>query len=75
MLDDNPNRRPGWKPRRATVALLVVGAFVLAGVTCWIARINPWPTPGHVQDPGWFLTFVIVYFFGLYLVIERLLRK
>lgn len=62
----------GWKPSAFTVAVLIVAASGLSGLTCWLVGINPLPTTGHwSKDPGWFLTFALVYFFVLYLVIER----
>ena len=68
-------RDPGWKPSKVALVGLILAALALAGVTCWVAKINPLPTPGHVQDPGWFLTFALVYFFVLYFGIARLLRR
>ncbi len=71
-----PESDKGWKPSRAAMAGLILAALALAGGTCWLANINPLPTTGHwSKDPGWFLTFVLVYFFALYLIIERLQRR
>jgi hypothetical protein len=65
---------PGWKPNRGAVGFLIVGALALAGVTCWAFKINPLPSH-NVTDPGSFLTFALVYFFVLYFIVARLLRR
>jgi len=70
------NDDKGWKPSGAATAALIGGALALAAGTCWLAKINPLPTTGHwSKDPGWFLTFVLVYFFVLYFAVERLRRR
>jgi len=68
-------RDPGWKPSSAAIVALLIAALALAGVTCWLFAINPLPTSGHVKDPGWFLTFALVYFFALYFVVARMRRR
>jgi hypothetical protein len=72
-MPENSDRPKGWKPSGAATAALILGAAVLAGLTCWALRINPLPSHS-VTDPGWFLTFVLVYFFALYFLVARLRR-
>ncbi|MCU1277070.1 MAG: hypothetical protein JWM53_616 [bacterium] len=72
MLDGE--RDPGWKPSGGAVALLIAGALALAGVTCWVFKINPLPSH-NVTDPGMYLTFALVYFFVLYFAVARLKRR
>jgi polyferredoxin len=67
-------RDPGWKASRRAVALLILGALALSALTCWLLKINPLPTTGHALDSGWFVTLAFIYFFVLYLVVERLKR-
>ena len=68
-------RDPGWKPSAAALVGLIIAAAGLSALTCWVFKINPLPTTGHVLDTGWFATFGLVYFFALYLTIERLRRR
>ena len=49
MKESDDDGKSGWKPSGAAMALLIIGALALAGLTCWLAKINPLPTPGHVQ--------------------------
>ena len=72
MLEGRP-RDPGWKPSSGAIAALIVAALALAGVTCWVFRINPLPSH-NVTDPGMSLTFALVYFFVLYFAVARLRR-
>jgi hypothetical protein len=74
MPENSGDGKTGWKPSGAAMAVLIVGALALAGLTCWLAKINPLPTH-NVSDPGWFLTFGLVYFFAVYFVVERLKRR
>lgn len=70
-----PESKPrGWKASRGAVALLIVGALALSALTCWLLKINPMPTTGHALDSGSFVTLAFIYFFVLYLVVERLKR-
>jgi hypothetical protein len=72
MPDDNDEGKK--LGRGATVGLLVL-AGVLSGLTCWIFRLDPLPTVGHwSRDTGWFLTFVLVYFFAAYFALDTLSR-
>jgi hypothetical protein len=72
MSDDSK----GWKPTGGALALMIIGAAILAAITCWLTGIGPLPTTGHwSKDPGWLLTFAVIYFFVLYLVIERVRRR
>jgi hypothetical protein len=73
MLDGE--REPGWKPSVGAVGALIVAALALASVTCWAFKINPLPTSGNPIDSGWFVTFGLVYFLVLYLVVARLRRR
>jgi hypothetical protein len=72
-MPESDDRKSGWKPSGGAMALLIAGALALAGLTCWILKINPLPSHS-VTDPGAFLTFVLVYFVILYFLIERLRR-
>ncbi len=74
MLGSDDDGKTGWKPSGVAMALLIVGALVLAGVTCWLAKINPLPSH-NVSDPGWFLTFALVYFVALYFLVARLRKR
>ena len=49
MKESDDDVRSGWKPSGCVTALVIIGALALAGLTCWLAKINPLPTPGHVQ--------------------------
>ncbi len=74
-MPESNDGKTGWKPSRGALVLLIVAACGLSAGTCWLAGINPLPTTGHwSKDPGWFLTFVLVYFFAIYLVLERMKR-
>jgi hypothetical protein len=65
----------GWKPSPASVAGLILGALALSAFTCWGFHINPLPTTRHVLDSGWFVTIAFIYFFFLYLIVERIRRQ
>ena len=73
-MPEGSDGKSGWKPSGAAMAMLIVAALALAGGTCWLFNINPLPTH-NVTDPGWFLTFALVYFVALYFVVERLKRR
>ncbi len=68
------SRDPGWKASRGAIALLIAAALALSGATCWLFKLNPLPTTNHPLASGAFLTLAFVYFFVLYLAVERLKR-
>ena len=74
MSESDNEKKKGWKPSGAAMAGLIVAALALAGGTCWVAKINPLPSHS-VTDPGWFLTFALVYFVALYFAVARLRRR
>jgi hypothetical protein len=73
-MKESDDEKTGWKPSGAAMAALIVGALMLAGLTCWVLNINPLPTTGHVLDSGWLLTIALVYFFVLYFAVARIRR-
>jgi sterol desaturase/sphingolipid hydroxylase (fatty acid hydroxylase superfamily) len=61
--------------KRWLIPLYFVVAVGLAALTCWAFGINPWPSlQGWSRDPGWFLTFLLVYFFALLIGVEKIAR-